>query len=153
MRLIGCGKPVPYINTCENTKNRALTKLKSLNIENNYLYSLKQISTLKNLQTLSAGKNNLGATPPPSPKKAVVHQKQSETKKDPLPDLPISLKQIKLDSNQFEFIPKQIMSSSLTKLVTLDLSNNNIASVPPMIGVLTSLTELNLSHNLIPRLV
>lgn len=124
---------------------RKLTKLKSLNIENNRLHSLEQIASLKNLQNLSAGKNKLGGTPPASNENAAA------TINDPLPDLPISLKQIKLDSNQFQSIPKQIMSSSLTKVVKLDLSFNNIAVIPSSIGNLTSLTELNLSHNVIPR--
>ncbi len=124
---------------------RKLTKLKSLNVENNRLHSLEQIASLKNLQNLSAGKNKLGVKPPTSIENAVARIT------DPLPDLPISLKQIKLDSNQFQSIPKQIMSSSLVKVVKLDLSFNNIAFIPPSIGNLTSLTELNLSHNVIPR--
>lgn len=121
-----------------------LTNLKSLNVENNCLHILHPITKLKNLQTLSAGKNNLGI--------AKKDLKNTHEQQQPLPSLPTSLKQIQLSANKFDSIPKQIMSNSLTKLIKLDLSYNNIASVPPLISTLSSLTELNLSHNLIPSL-
>lgn len=121
-----------------------LTNLKSLNVENNCLHILQPITKLKNLQTLSAGKNNLGI--------AKKDLKNTHEQQQPLPSLPTSLKQIQLSANKFDSIPKQIMSNSLTKLIKLDLSYNNIASVPPLISTLSSLTELNLSHNLIPSL-
>ena len=139
---------------------RMLTKLKSFNVENNIIYSLQPIAKLKNLQTLSASKNRLGLKPPspsqpnqrlnkknPSPRQNQLIEEPNE----PLPMLPTSLKQIKLNSNHLSSIPEQLMSNTLTKLVKLDLSQNNIAFVPPMIANLSSLTELNLSHNTIPR--
>jgi len=128
-----------------------LIKIKSLNIENNNLHNLQAISHLKNLQILSAGKNNLGvvAQPPLTTKQS--NSSNISTTNVKLPMLPSSLKQIKLDNNHLDSIPKQIMSSSLTKLIKLDLSHNNIASLPSLISTLSSLTELNLSHNLIPR--
>ena len=124
-----------------------MTNLKSLNVENNCLHALHPIAKLKNLQTLSAGKNNLGVAKK-SPNSTQTQQTQQH---QPLPSLPTSLKQIQLSANKFDSIPKQIMSNSLTKLIKLDLSHNNIASVPPLISTLSSLTELNLSHNVIPR--
>jgi internalin A len=131
--------------------SRTLTKLKSLNVENNSLHHLLPIAKLNNLQTLIAGKNSLGIAPKQSTQKRQQQQQQQKKVVPPLPELPVSLKQIKLDSNQFMSIPKQIMSNSLTKLVKLDLSHNNIAVVPDSISNLTSLLELNLSYNTIPR--
>ena len=142
-----------------------LKSIKSLNVEKNQLQTLLPIAKLTNLQTLNAGKNNLGIAPQkkleskqksPASKTASstsasalasVHHHQS------LPELPPSLKQLKLDSNHFDSIPKQILTNSLTKLVKVDLSHNNIASVPAQISLLSSLTELNLSYNMIPRYV
>ena len=137
-----------------------LTKLKSFNVENNILYNLEPIAKLSKIQTLTAGKNRLGLKPPsPSQSNQRVNKKNpsphqiqlSGEHKEPLPMLPPSLKQIKLNSNHLSSIPEQLMSNTLTKLVKLDLSQNNIAFVPPMIANLSSLTELNLSHNTIPR--
>ncbi len=127
-------------------------------MENNSLHNLQPITKLDKLQTLTAGKNRLGLTPPSpsqtnerlSKSPSSNHQSQSKPQ-EPLPKLPSSLKQIKLNANHFTSIPDQLMSGALTKLVKLDLSHNNIASIPAIIAGLSSLTELNLSHNTIPR--
>ena len=70
----------------------------------------------------------------------------------PLPPLPASLKQVKLNTNHLTAVPPQICSPSLSKLQKLDLSFNHLASVPAAIGGLVSLVEINLDSNLIVAL-
>jgi len=133
------------INQLPN-KLSILKNIKSLNLESNKLYNLRPISELSNLQNLSAGKNKLGQLP------QHTNSSTSSTQQVPLPALPQSLKQIKLEFNNFTSIPKPLLSPTLTKLTKLDLSNNDLASVPSSIANLVALTELNLSHNSIPQL-
>lgn len=123
-----------------------LSNLKSLNCDNNRLQrgSLAPVSALKGLQTLSAGGNRLG--------KAVKMENASQPQPEPLPSLPKTLKQLKLDMNHFSAIPPQICNPSLVKLEKLDLSFNLLATLPPGIGCLTALVDLNLDSNCIVSL-
>ena len=66
--------------------------------------------------------------------------------------LPSSLKQIKMDDNYLSNIPPSILSKSLTKLEKLDLSNNQLASIPGDISYLVALIELNVDDNVIVSL-
>ena len=118
-----------------------LTELKSLNVDNNALVagSLAPVAKLSKLQSLSAGGNKLGLHTADTPSAAA------------LPTLPPSLKQIKLDANSFSTFPPQLILG-LVRLEKLDLSHNNLASIPPDISALVSLTELNLDHNVIVAL-
>jgi len=120
----------------------SLVNLKVLNCEFNKLRpgSLQSATNLSKLQTLNAGNNRLGG-------QVLSNQTQSS-----FPELPASLKELKLPSNSFLSIPPQICSANLTKLENLDLSNNSLAHVPPEIKFLKSLVDLNLDNNSIPSL-
>jgi len=142
-----------------SSKLTTLTKLKSLKCDGNLLRngSLSPIITkLPNLQIFSAGENKLGLISPPTTSKDSVgsrrkneHGNRSTTS---FPNLPPALKQLKLDSNHFESIPMQICDPNLIKLEKLDLSRNNLATIPPEISNLSALTELNLDGNCIVSL-
>lgn len=146
-----------------------LKQLKSLNLESNKLIpgSVAALSQLTNLQTLSLGSNMLGrpvgATHNNNPaanvgKKIVGHLPHSNNPNsasmnhDPLPpSLPSKLKSLKLNANYLSNVPKPIFQ--LHKLDKLDLSNNQLASLPVELGQnLTNLTELILDDNSIVSL-
>lgn len=134
-----------------------LTELRSLNLDRNVLYagSLDLLTRLNKLQSLSLASNRLGRQAP-SPTKAELTQKmQKLTVRGPfesLPNLPASLKQINLSSNDFLTVPKQLCSAALTKLEKVDLSSNELAAIPPEIANLVNLHDLNLDHNTIVSL-
>lgn len=111
-----------------------LTELKSFNCDDNLLQSssLSSISTLDKLQSLSLGKNRL-----------------QNPANQSFPTLPTNIKTLKIYYNSFSSIPKQILDPKLRMLEKLDLSHNNIASIPSDIVKLVALTELNLDNNLI----
>lgn len=113
-----------------------LKELKSLNCDENVLgtRSLSTLSGLDKLTTLSLGKNRL-----------------MNPANNSFPSLPPKLKTLKLPGNQFTSIPKQICDSKLP-LQKLDLSNNNLAYLPPEIGNLVVLTELLCDNNVIVSL-
>jgi len=146
------------LRTIDLSKNRlrnvgrlgsTLTELKSLNLDNNDLHagSLEDISKLTKLQNCSLAVNKLGQPPPPS-----QHQPQRRHSPDPLPELPKSLKQINLSSNCLLSVPRPLCSSTLTNLERIDLSSNELASIPPEISNLVKLQDLNLDKNLIVSL-
>jgi Leucine-rich repeat (LRR) protein len=135
-----------------------LSNLKSLRIcENQYQPgSLNGISKLSKLQSFAAANNALGkpSTPPkmkpgsgPSAPAAAVVQPE-----DSIPKLPASMKQMKLDRNNYTSIPPQICAKHLTQLVGLDLTHNNIASIPASIANLESLRTLYLDSNMLVSL-
>ena len=66
--------------------------------------------------------------------------------------LPKSLKQLKLDSNFLSSVPPSIVSNHLIKLEKLDLSQNQLATIPLEIANLKILAELNLDNNSIVSL-
>ena len=121
-----------------------LQKIKSLNLDQNKLTpgTLAPIAKLSNLQNLSVGGNLLGKP-----------TAQTKTTAAPLPEtLPKSLKQLKLNANFLSSVPRSILSSSLVKLEKLDMSSNQLASVPAEISNLKNLMELNLDDNTIVSL-
>lgn len=122
-----------------------LSGLKSLNCDENNLAagSLASVRQLAKLTSLSAGGNRLGKP---------IAQEKSRSSPEPLPKLPVLLKQLKLDNNSFSSVPLQVCSPSLVKLEKLDLSNNNLAAIPGDIANLISLEELNLDRNAIVSL-
>lgn len=120
-----------------------LKSLKSLNLEDNKLPpgSLNALGRLSNLQALNCGRNLLGRQENPS---QVV---------DPLPDkLPQGMKQLKVHGNFLSSIPRPIFTSMLVKLESLDLSNNDIASIPEEISGLKNLSELTMDFNTVVSL-
>mmetsp|Transcript_1402 Transcript_1402/g.3889 ORF Transcript_1402/g.3889 Transcript_1402/m.3889 type:complete len:283 (-) Transcript_1402:808-1656(-) len=121
-----------------------LKVLKLFNVDENRLKagSLASIQHLTKLQTLSASGNQLGK----------MTATEGGKQLDPLPDLPASLKQLKLSANALSSIPPTILSSNLPKLQKLDLSSNQLGTVPSAIGRLTQLVELNLDNNVIVNL-
>jgi Leucine-rich repeat (LRR) protein len=131
-----------------------LGDLKSFNCEDNKLPagSLVPLARLNKLQTLSAGGNQLGRSP--SVRANNRHQPKlspdpvKHASVDPLPSqLPVSLKQLKLDRNYLTSVPTPIVQ--LVKLEKLDLSNNELAALPEEICLLQVLNELLLDNNLI----
>lgn len=141
------------------SKITTFTKLKSLRCDGNLLRSgslSPAIGKMPSLQIFSAGDNKLGVPLDHGTSKKQKGNKKSTKNGDKtisiFPDLPPTLKQLKLDSNQFESIPMQICDPTLLKLEKLDLSRNNLASIPPEIANLSSLIELNLDGNCIVSL-
>ena len=117
---------ITTLRTLDISKNKIQTlgklshlkDLKSFNCDENVLTinSLKPISNLSKLQTLSVGKNQLDNQLP------VVTA---------FPSLPSKIRQLKLNGNSLTAIPKQICEA--ISLEKLDLSFNNIAAIPPEI--------------------
>ncbi|EJK46053.1 hypothetical protein THAOC_35305 [Thalassiosira oceanica] len=117
------------------------------------------------------------AGPPIAARRAEVTQLRGESARDEIPrsDIPteqtpvtfswqesapqrsvhtaaIEIKQLKLPNNSLATIPMQICDATLKNLEKIDLSFNNIAAVPAVIGNLTSLSDLNLDSNAITSL-
>ena len=135
-----------------------LTELKSLNLDKNALFagSLSEISKLVKLQSLSCANNMLGnvatpgkgvkgkaaaAPPPKTPDRADVSLTYS------VPPLPVSLKQLTLAHNHLVVVPQHVIAPTLVKLEMLDLSDNEIWTLPPSISALLGLQELRLDRN------
>jgi len=138
--------------------NRELSNLKvlkSLNVDNNKLTagSMNPVSSLTKLKTLSASNNLLGD--------AVVHKNKKgitpalHHSENPLPmTLPKGIKTILLANNSLVTIPPSIVNEKnpLKLLEKLDLSSNNLATVPVSIAILVNLNDLNLDDNVIKSL-
>lgn len=127
-----------------------LHKLKSLQCDDNNLPSGSLSNLVSNtasskLQSLSAGGNLLGKQSPNVPGGAQQQQPSVAA-------LPSSLKQLILSSNHFTTVPPQVCSSSLHLLEKLDLSHNQLASIPTTISNLKNLHELLLDYNLLVSL-
>lgn len=143
------------IRTLDISKNKikrlpnqvsTLTSIKLLKLDSNKFMkgSLQPISNLSNLTTLSLSENKLGIDTDKEGKKIVGQV---------LPSLPSSLKQLKLDLNHLRNIPPTVYAPNLIKLEKLDLSKNDLASVPvALFNHLKSLVELNLDYNSIVSL-
>jgi len=116
-----------------------LADLKSLNCDKNLLEagSINIISQLRRLEILSAGYNRLGLAPTTSNKNT----------SSSFPELPQSLRNLKVPYNSFSTIPPQIFSKNLTKLEKIDLSGNQLQFIPSDISNLCSLIEVNLDDN------
>lgn len=125
-----------------------LKGLKSLRLDENKLSSgsLAPVKDLLNLQNLSLDQNRLGKQIESTEPSKVSRQ----TKQAPvLPSLPPSLKQLVLSSNFFSSVPSQVLSPSLVKLEKLDLSRNQLATIPAEIFHLVNLQDLALDSNTI----
>jgi Leucine-rich repeat (LRR) protein len=136
-------------NICETGQLGLLVELKILNLENNNLYSgsLESLSKLSKLQNLSVAGNKLGNSAPS--KTTVSSQKKGV---EPLPALPCTLKQLNLAANFLSYVPRSVVSESLKKLEKLDLSSNQLATVPNEIYNLANLEELRLDSNMVVSL-
>lgn len=136
-----------------------LTNLKSLNMENNKLTggtAVAVISKLTKLQNLSLGGNMIGRLSATSSSTTSSSSSNNNTNAmEVLPSpLPNGLKQLKLNDNYLSNVPRSIVSVTpyLSKLEILDLSSNQLASIPIDIINLTKLIELNLDNNVIVSL-
>lgn len=129
-----------------------LTELKLLNLDNNNLLagSLNCSTKLTKLQSLSLSGNKLGK--PVASKTPNGATSRPNVSVDVFPALPTSLKQLNISSNFLSHIPRSIISASLNKLEKLDLSSNQLATVPDTIGNLGHLEELRLDSNMIVTL-
>lgn len=141
-------------------KIASLKELKSLNCDDNSLQAneISSISSLTKLQSLSLGGNQLGEPSKTSAgKKSSSSSISNENNKMKFPPLPPSLKQLKLNNNNFLSIPSILYENNnnyfcLTKLEKLDISNNNLAVLPDGISNLTNISELNVDNNAIVEL-
>ncbi len=124
----------------------ALKNIKTLKLESNKLKkgSLRPVSDLSNLATLTLSNNKLGLE---------TDDEGKQIRAEGLPPLPQSLKQLKLDSNYFQSVPRAIYAANLIKLEKIDLSRNNLAAIPEDFCIhLKSLVEVNLNNNSIVSL-
>lgn len=159
--------------TILNPKISNLKVLKSLNVDNNKLtpgsIGDDTLISLTKLKTLSLNNNQLGRPNNNSNNGGGAgggggktnnntHSNKSKSY-DALPTtLPKSLKTLLLSNNSLSNIPRCILGCSgsvvvqLKLLEKLDLSSNNLATVPETISNLPSLNELNLDNNVIVSL-
>lgn len=116
-----------------------LVELKILNLDHNNLLAgcLESVKSLGKLQNLSVSGNKIGK---PSAIKSTAQ---------PLPELPSALKQLNLSSNFLSCVPRPVVSVNLIRMEKLDLSSNQITSVPAEISNLAKLEELRLDSNMI----
>lgn len=122
----------------------SLVNLKTLHCDENKLPSGSLVGVTKlKLQILTAGGNCLGKEYIAEGENVLI---------SPLPEIPATIKQIKLDANDFSSFPSQLVSPTLLKLEKLDISMNNLASIPSEISNLKQLLELNLDNNSIVSL-
>ena len=124
-----------------------LTELKILNLDHNQLPAgavHDAIPKLTKLQNLSLAGNQLGKTRTTT---------TTMNRGDPLAaSLPSSLKQLNLSANFLTSIPRSVLSTNLSKLEKLDLSSNQLVTVPDEIALLIQLQELRLDSNRIAAL-
>lgn len=150
------------LSSKDHIKLQPFHELKTLNLDDNALSSngcLNDISLLQNLQNISLANNKLGQMVAAAPasvaknakKGAVNAPKSSPTPRDIqlLPKLPVTLKILNLSRNMFSSIPPSVVSKTLTKLEKLDLSYNQLATLPNEISNLLNLEELKLDYNMI----
>ena len=126
-----------------------LKVLKSLKADRNKIApgGLAVVSSLPKLKTLSASGNQLGRPVGAGPAAAAAG---SAPAPPALPaNLPKGLKTILLAGNSLSSVPRSILESNLRLLEKLDLSSNNLATVPEGIAGLSGLAELNLDDNVI----
>ena len=116
--------------------------------------SLECLTKLTKIQNLSLSGNKLGK-PILVPAKTQNSANVTSTPLsavEALPSLPNTLKQLNLCGNCLSNIPRAIVSVTLNKLEKLDLSSNQLATVPDLISNLQSLEELRLDSNMIVTL-
>ena len=126
-----------------------LGKLERLNISANQLTTLpKSIGNLSNLQTLDISTNELTTLPDTINKLNKLYRFWVERNKlTKLPDAIcelIELQFLHLNDNKLETLPELIGN---LKLFTLKISNNQLKTLPESIGKLTSILNIDLSHN------
>lgn len=130
-----------------------LSELKSLNLDKNKLTAgtLSAITKLSKLEKLSVAGNRLGHLQTQLKGASSAGPKAPPPASAILPALPTSLKEMNIASNYLISIPTSILSSSLKRLESLDLSGNQLATVED-VWVLPNLVELRLDNNLISSL-
>lgn len=133
-----------------------LKVLKSLNVDHNKITSgnMAVLSSLPKLKTLSANHNLLGGTTGlPSTTQLPTAKPVSPSNALPI-TLPKGLKTILLSGNALPVIPKSILEGTnpLKMLEKLDLSSNNLTTLPETIESLPKLAELNLDDNFLANL-
>jgi len=130
-----------------------LSNVKSLRLCENRLGpgSLEGLAHLPKLQSFAADGNLLGKSIKTSDDK----KPKTVTTKSPeesIPKLPPTLKQLMLSGNHYHSIPPEVLGPHLTQIVSLDMSNNNIAAIPSSISNLQALRALYLNKNMLVSL-
>ena len=139
-----------------------LKVLKSLNVDNNKLTSgsMNVLSSLSKLKNLSANNNMLGRQGHNNTNKNISAKNKTTNIKaeEALPAaLPSGLKTLLLSNNSLSYVPRSILGATNTTahlrfLEKLDLSSNNLATLPDSISNLPALNDLNLDDNAIVSL-
>jgi leucine-rich repeat protein SHOC2 len=126
-----------------------LSNLTHLNLSSNQIIHISnQINKLTQLQFLNLSSNQL--TEFPDDISSLLHLSELWIYNNKLnqfsSQLPPNLVRLNLDRNSITSISSTTLSS-LTQLQYLNLSDNQITTLPTQIGLLTSLQELNLNNN------
>lgn len=132
----------------------SLTELKILYLDNNNLFagSLECLAKLTKLQNLSLSGNKLGKPIPVKHQTNVNNTSSPAVLSEAIPSLPTTLKQLNLSCNFLSSVPRSVVSTTLNRLEKLDLSSNQLATLPDLICNLQSLEELRLDSNMIVTL-
>ena len=138
-----------------------LPKLKTLSVNNNSLGRVETETKTKTSRRPAGrgGRKNQNSSSNNKSNLSLKNQNHCE----PLPDgLPKGLKTILLSNNHLSMVPKSIIGPSnmntntslyqLTVLEKLDLSYNNLITIPTGISNLINLTEFNLDSNVLVSL-
>lgn len=126
-----------------------LPKLKSLDISGNAIKSLPgEISMMANLKSLHAARCSLQRTHDISPliKLVQINIDSNDLEADVLAPLPMNLTKLSIANNHFKAIPPTL--GSLIHVVELNLSGNRIESTNGL-GMLLALVDLNLDCNML----
>lgn len=124
-----------------------LSKLQALNLEQNQLESLPEMSSLVSLLSFKFGSNKI--TQFPSSLCDKIFKKELESKDSPVPIYgggAVHLSELIGSHNQIESIPSSIRR--LVVLKTFDLTDNKIVLVPREIADCSKLTQLHLKVGL-----
>lgn len=123
-----------------------LSNLQTLNLEQNQLEILPEMSSLENLIVLKFGANQVKQFP--SSLCDRIYKKEYESESSPIPIFgggAVHLSELVASRNLIDSMPSTIRR--LVAIKTIDLSYNQITKVPGELGECHKLKELNLKEN------